>query len=56
MSQPSWTERPPGTILLASDLSSRCDRVMDRVLLIREPRSVRAPSVKGSAKASARAD
>lgn len=30
MSEPSWTEGPPRTILLATDLSSRCDRAMDR--------------------------
>lgn len=30
MSQPSWTEGSPKTILLATDLSSRCDRAMDR--------------------------
>ncbi len=30
MSEPSWTRGPPKTILLATDLSSRCDRAMDR--------------------------
>jgi len=30
MNEPSWTQRPPKTILLATDLSSRCDRAMDR--------------------------
>lgn len=30
MNEPSWTRGPPKTILLASDLSSRCDRAMDR--------------------------
>lgn len=30
MNKPSWTQGPPKTILLATDLSSRCDRAMDR--------------------------
>ncbi|MDO9586990.1 MAG: universal stress protein [Brevundimonas sp.] len=30
MNKPSWTHGPPKTILLATDLSSRCDRAMDR--------------------------
>ena len=30
MSDPSWTQGPPKTILLATDLSSRCDRALDR--------------------------
>lgn len=30
MTDPSWSHRPPQTILLATDLSSRCDRAMDR--------------------------
>ncbi|MDP3490284.1 MAG: universal stress protein [Phenylobacterium sp.] len=32
MSNPSWHQGPPRTILLASDLSSRCDRAMQRAL------------------------
>jgi len=30
MSDPSWSLGPPKTILLATDLSSRCDRALDR--------------------------
>jgi len=30
MNDPSWTQGPPKVILLATDLSSRCDRAMDR--------------------------
>ena len=30
MNKPAWTQGPPKTILLATDLSSRCDRAMDR--------------------------
>ncbi|SFN47068.1 universal stress protein [Dokdonella immobilis] len=30
MSDPSWTQGPPKTILLATDLSNRCDRATDR--------------------------
>jgi len=30
MTEPSWAEGPPKTILLATDLSSRCDRALDR--------------------------
>ena len=32
MSAPSWHQGPPRTILLATDLSSRCDRAMQRAL------------------------
>ena len=30
MTKPSWSEGPPGRILLATDLSARCDRALDR--------------------------
>lgn len=30
MNEPAWTQGPPETILLATDLSSRCDRALDR--------------------------
>ena len=30
MSSPSWMKGPPGKILLATDLSARCDRALDR--------------------------
>ena len=30
MNKPSWSHGPPKTILLATDLSGRCDRAMDR--------------------------
>ena len=30
MKEPAWTQGPPKTILLATDLSSRCDRALDR--------------------------
>ncbi len=30
MNEPAWTHGPPETILLATDLSSRCDRALDR--------------------------
>lgn len=30
MNEPAWTRGPPKTILLATDLSSRCDRALDR--------------------------
>jgi len=30
MNKPSWSHGPPRTILLATDLSGRCDRAMDR--------------------------
>ena len=30
MSDPSWTKNPPKKILLATDLSARCDRALDR--------------------------
>lgn len=30
MDTPTWTSRPPKTIVLATDLSSRCDRALDR--------------------------
>tara|TARA_R110000787_G_scaffold257932_2_gene363125 strand:- start:208 stop:1182 length:975 start_codon:yes stop_codon:yes gene_type:complete len=30
MNAPAWTQGPPETILLATDLSSRCDRALDR--------------------------
>ncbi|WP_337186278.1 universal stress protein [Phenylobacterium sp.] len=31
MSEPTWRQGPPRKILLATDLSSRCDRALDRV-------------------------
>lgn len=32
MTNPSWRQGPPRTILLATDLSSRCDRAVQRGL------------------------
>lgn len=34
MNEPSWTQGPPRSILLATDLSARSDRALDRAALL----------------------
>lgn len=34
MNEPNWMKGPPKSILLATDLSSRCDRALDRAVLL----------------------
>lgn len=36
MAEPSWTQGPPRKILLATDLSARCDRALDRAAALAE--------------------
>ena len=36
MTEPSWTQGPPRKILLATDLSARCDRALDRAAALAE--------------------